>query len=194
MDFLDKWRVNRDTREGTGIERATDGRQTGAKEPVSSADLKVSRTPSNEDRRIYAANYRNKNKAAINAQRRAQEQEPMGAYKKARRRARYKKQPWDISFDNWFHVWNSCPKIYDDMEGMYRHAWSMRSGDIQKGTQMRRLDTNKGWQVGNVEIVYRNQSIPAHGVVALWDYREDKPEEINGDLARVLSVGGINFN
>jgi len=164
---LDRWRINRDTRE-VGVPTP---KETGDKEERT----EVEKAPTAGDRRIYASNYRNKHKAHINKQRRAQEQEPLGAYKKARRRAKYKKQQWDISFDNWFQVWNACPKIFDDGLGIYQYAWQMRSGDIQKGTQMRRKDTNLGWTARNAEIVYRNQPIPVHGIVALWDYKRDEP-------------------
>jgi len=168
--FIDDWR-----------KRTIDTREVQDDGGVSPKDVpKLPSTPTKDvsTRRIYAANYRNKHKERINQQRRDQEQEPLGAYKKARRRAKYKKQKWDISFENWFHVWNSCPKIYDDEMGIYRHAWQMRSGDLQKGTQMRRIDPDKGWMVTNVEIVYRNQPVPAHGVVALWDYKRGKPGEL----------------
>lgn len=167
MDFLDKWRVGNDTRRAGEPNNPEDvGTEEG--QPVKQGVLP-------ENRRIYAATYRNKHKEEINARRRMQEQEPLGAYKKARRRAKYKHQEWNISFDNWFNVWNSCPKVFDDSVDVYRHAWTMRSGNLQEGTQMRRLDTNKGWQVGNVAIYYRNQRIPEHGIVAPWDFLNEKP-------------------
>jgi hypothetical protein len=167
MDFLNKWREQRDTRL---LEEQEEVPATSSERPRGAQKVAPSK-----NRKIYAANYRNKHKDRINQQRRDKEQEPLGAYKKARRRAKYKGQHWDISFDNWFQVWNSCPKIFDDSMGLYRHAWQMRSGDIQKGTQMRRIDADRGWIATNVEIIYRNQPIPAHGIVALWDYKRDKP-------------------
>jgi hypothetical protein len=171
MDFLDKWKVSRDTRRIVEDEPARTRGDEGTEEAVPTAgESKIT-----ESRRIYQATYRNKNKASINAQRRMQEQEPVGSYKKARRRAKYKGQAWNISFENWYNVWNSCPRIFDDSLDIYQHAWQMRSGDIQKGTQMRRLDTNKGWQVGNVAIYYRNQRVPEHGIVAPWDFKLEKP-------------------
>jgi hypothetical protein len=51
----------------------------------------------------------------------------------------------------------------------------MRSGDIQKGTQLRRKDPHRAWLVSNVEIIYRNQPIPAHGIVSPWDFKRGKP-------------------
>jgi hypothetical protein len=173
-NFLDKWRIGNDTRRTMGVHgEESDGEGVQAEETTGS--VRGTKGPNDVDRRIYAATYRNKHKEEINARRREQEQEPLGAYKKARRRAKYKHQAWDISFDNWFNVWNSCPKVFDDSVDVYRHAWTMRSGNLQEGTQMRRLDTNKGWQVGNVAIYYRNQRIPEHGIVAPWDFLNEKP-------------------
>ena len=178
MDFLDKWRVSRDTREAEGKQER--GKEDSDHEAQVDKPGGIGKDGEEAiSKRIYQATYRNKNKDAINARRRDQEQEPVGAYKKARRRAKYKKQAWDITFDNWMNVWNSCPKVFDDSIEIYQHAWQMRSGDIQKGTQMRRLDTNKGWQVGNVAIYYRNQRVPEHGIVAPWDYTTNSPLESN---------------
>ena len=126
-------------------------------------------------KRVYNNAYRNKNRTRINAQRKRFDQTPQGAYNKCRRRATGKGQKWDISLENWVHVWSSCPKIYDDQVGEYRLAWSMRGNDIQQNTQMRRKDVSKGWHVNNVEIIYRNQPIPAHGILPEWDWGRKEP-------------------
>ena len=126
-------------------------------------------------RRSYANTYRNKNKERINRLRRERDKEPRGAFNKARRRARGKGQKWNLTFDNWYQAWLACPQIFDDSVGYHRLAWDMRSGDIQKGTQLRRKDPHKPWQVTNIEIIYRNQPIPAHGIVSPWDFKRGKP-------------------
>ena len=174
QSFLSTWRDHRDTR-AKEVKKETDHSIAELKARIETET--VEREAENViTKRIYASNYRNKHKDTINKQRRLNEQEPVGAYKKAARRAKYKKQRWDITFDNWFHVWNSCPKVFDDSTNTYKHAWQMRGGgNLQKHTQMRRRDTNLGWIVSNVEIMYRNQSIPDHGIVALWDYQRDAP-------------------
>lgn len=198
MDFIDRWKRSR------GVIANDDGptsrsqfrrleiqkrNRLGVREDTASeADRgdEVLGKPTRTDverltKRIYAANYRNKHKERINAQRRLLEQEPEGAFKKARRKALYKKIPWELSYENWWNVWASCPKVYDEERGTYRQAWAMRSHDIQRGTQMRRVDTDKGWMVSNVHIVYRNQPIPAHGIVAPWDFRNDRPQYTVGE-------------
>lgn len=188
-DFLDRWKRSRgyDGPQTRGEPNAptTRVREDTVSEADRSDEVLAKSTRTTEERltkRIYAANYRNKHKERINAQRRLLEQEPVGAYKKARRKAIYKKIPWEISYENWWNVWASCPKIFDDERGVYRQAWAMRSNDIQRGTQMRRINPDKGWYVSNVQIVYRNQPIPEHGIVAPWDFRNDRPEyEVDKD-------------
>ena len=171
-DFLERWRLKQkivleeldDIEDDTREESDTTSAKTDGEDRISK-----------EDKRIYNNTYRNKNKTKINRARRLYEQTPTGAYNKSKRRARSKKQEWTISLTNWVNVWSSCPKVYDDSTGTYRLAWTMRGGDIQKNTQMRRKDVSKGWMVGNVEIVYRNQPIPAHGILAPWDWKRNKP-------------------
>lgn len=126
-------------------------------------------------RRVYNNAYRTRNKDRLNAVRKRYDTTPKGAYNKARHRAIAKKQEWDISFKNWWQVWNACPKIYDDTMAQYRTAWEMRGSNINENTQMRRRDLGKGWIVSNVEIIYRNQPIPEHGIVAPWDWDRGCP-------------------
>ena len=126
-------------------------------------------------RRSYDATYRNKHKARINMQRRERDAEPINVYKKSKRRAKERKQDWALSYPNWKTVWDACPRIWCDRNGMYKYAWDMRSGNTQLGTQLRRKDPYKAWIVSNIEIIYRNQPIPAHGIVSPWDFKRDKP-------------------
>jgi len=126
-------------------------------------------------KRSYANTYRNKNKERINKMRRMRDATPKGVFNKAKGRAKQSKQRWNLEFTNWWHAWNASPKVYDDSAGVYRTAWEMRNGDVQKGTQLRRIDTSKPWQVTNVHVVYRNQPIPEHGIIAPWDFKRSKP-------------------
>lgn len=169
MGFLDDWRQDRKN-EPIIVEEEV--HKEVRKEVREHKTSKVDRAV----KRIYDSTYRNKNKVRINAQRRQRDQKPLGAYNKARRRAKGKGQYWDLSFDNWLHVWTSCPKIFDDSVGIYRMAWTMRGGDIQRNTQMRRKDLSKGWVVSNVEIIYRNQPVPEHGILAEWDWKTNSPK------------------
>lgn len=183
MGFLDDWRKNNpvlmeveedEARNDGGFE---DGEVEVRRKEQCGDDIHKKRKPDRETKRVYNNTYRNKNKKRINASRRVYEQTPLGAYKKCKRRAQSKKQRWDISFENWVQVWNSCPKIWDDELAEYRLAWTMRGNDIQRNTQMRRKDVSKGWIVSNVEIIYRNQTIPEHGILAEWDWKTNAPSE-----------------
>lgn len=123
------------------------------------------------------ARYYEKHKVRIRALRRLKRQIPQHAYKKAKRAAEYNKISWNLSYEEWFSLWENVPKVYDRDSGFFRTAYSLRGAHVNKCTQMGRLSMDKGFELGNIVILYKNQPIPDSGVVGDWDMTNARPVE-----------------
>jgi hypothetical protein len=139
-------------------------------------ELRSARGRAQAARRVYNNSYYHRNKERLNAKRKAKRKTPRAIFKKCRRKASERKQAWTLTYEQWLAVWQACPKIFNDISGGYEFAWNMRGPDVNKNTQMRRIDTRKGWTPSNVTIMYRNQIVPEHGILSPWDWKTNRPE------------------
>lgn len=125
-------------------------------------------------RRRANRKYYEKNKARLNKKRRAHLQSPTGQYQSCKKRAKKYGVEWSLTFDEWWNVWTSAPKVFDLDTKLLKPAYLVRGNNPIKNTQMCRIDTSKGWEAGNVEIRYKLQPIPESGMVPDWSIEEGR--------------------
>ena len=65
-------------------------------------------------------------------------------YSRSRSQAKYRKIPWDLSFEVWCNIWGD--------------KWNQRGTGIENYV-MRRIDHSDGWCESNVEVVQRIVSL-----------------------------------
>jgi hypothetical protein len=92
------------------------------------------------------------------------------AFLRARAQARYRKEPWELSLDHYFALWQGC--------------WEQR-GRSRNSLVLARIDLEGGWTIDNVEITTRYEQLLKKFVVNNWltsspDYqkRTYKPRKI----------------
>jgi hypothetical protein len=129
-------------------------------------------------RRRASRKYYEKNKEALNRKRKAHQRSPRGQFQSAKRRAERAEQEWRLTFEEWLDVWTQAPKVFDNKAKLWKPAYLMRGNKPTECTQMCRLDTSRGWHLDNVEIRYKLQPIPKHGVLPDWDISNGRPEDI----------------
>lgn len=128
-------------------------------------------------RRVYNGRYYNKNRARLNRRRNERHATPRGAFLSTRQRAKWREEEWTMSFEEWTRLWMDAPDVWDVGMKMYRRPFSMR-GRGPNCVQLCRKDLDGPWSIENVEIRYKNQKVPADGVVPDWDFAESKPKDI----------------
>ncbi|PWG73659.1 hypothetical protein DF186_21915, partial [Enterococcus hirae] len=70
--------------------------------------------------KIYDARWRAKNKAKLNRKERIRDKTPSGAFQKARKKAKWRKQGWEVSFKKWWQMWEEAPEFEDpDRPGVF---------------------------------------------------------------------------
>jgi hypothetical protein len=159
--------------------------QRSLKEGEFDPELKASQA-----RRRAARAYYHRNKKKLNARRKAYFQSPQGQFYSAKRRAQNAGAEWHMTFEEWWNVWTSAPKVFDLADKLHKPAYLMRGVSPIKNTQMCRKDTSKGWSADNVEIRYKLQPIPDSGMVPDWSVDDGRPltweemEEANSEKAR----------
>lgn len=62
---------------------------------------------------------------------------------------------WQITIGEWITMWLSCPAILVG-QNVYKPAWKCR-GRSKDDVQLRRIDTEKPWNINNLQIIYRNK-------------------------------------
>lgn len=129
-------------------------------------------------RRRASRNYYEKHKEELNRKRKALQRSPKGQWKSAKKRALDAGMEWSLTFEEWLDVWTSAPKVFDDKAKLWKPAYLMRGNKPTECTQMCRLDTSRGWHKDNVEIRYKLQPIPEHGVLPDWDISNGRPKDI----------------
>lgn len=127
--------------------------------PKGSGPLQKKTEEERRQRRIYEATYRNKNKAKLNRKRRLRDSAPPGAYRKAVRRAKYKKQPWNLTMEEWFGLWDEAPDVIDPDRGFLVRPWAVRGSNPYRNSQMQRVDQDGPWEVGNAGITFAGRWI-----------------------------------
>lgn len=129
------------------------------------------------NRRKAERRWREKNKDEINKKRRFYNKTPRGAYKKMKAKAQERDVEFELTFEGFVSAWENCPAVFDHESRTWRSAWSMRGSNIQKHTQLCRIDTEKPWADDNVEVRYKNQPVPEDGKVGEWCF-----EKVEADL------------
>lgn len=108
-------------------------------------------------------------------------QTPRMAFSQQRAQANYRKEAWDMGFDEWMNLW-----LEDD-------KWSLR-GRGPESLRMRRIDATIPWSVNNV-IITHNNTIPKNqpDVSTRKEIRRgaghaDKGRPISGDGVKYCSI------
>lgn len=60
---------------------------------------------------------------------------------------------WNLSLDEWIHLWLSCPKI-DLGNGVLVDANTLRGRKPKENVQLRRIDPNKPFEINNLVIMH----------------------------------------
>jgi hypothetical protein len=162
-DWLHEWATERGrTIHAETEEEALRGDKTPKKEVTPRTKNKSNVTPA-QARTIYDRRYRTKNRFELNRREREYSRTPKGAYAKARKKARERKQEWTFSFKTWWQVWTSAGEFEDpDRPGITRPAWELRGSNPFKDCMMTRVDTSEGWSPCNVEIKQAPQDYERH--------------------------------
>ena len=119
--------------------------------------------------------YYEKNKEELNRKRRAHLRSPKGQFGSCKQRAKRRDQEWNLTFEEWWDIWCDAPNVFVEEERLHKPAYMARGNNPLKHTQMCRLDTSEPWEVGNVEIRFKNQPIPKSGMVPDWNIDEGRP-------------------
>lgn len=108
--------------------------------------------------------YYQKNKNKLAAVRTIKARRPIEVYRRARRRAHNKGQGWEFaSFDEWWDMWQSAPKVMDPDKGMLVEAWKMKGSNPATSTQMGRRDLDGPWSRDNCFIHYKGRELNGRG-------------------------------
>ena len=102
------------------------------------------------NRALAQARYHRKNKARLNQARIKRLRWPKPTYERAKRRAERRGQVWDISFDDWWDMWQNAPRCWNPEKGFWDTAWNMRGGNPRTDCQMTRKDTDGPFSADNL--------------------------------------------
>lgn len=105
------------------------------------------------------AKYHAKNREALNRARALRARLPQAVYRRSKHRAEERGQTWEFSFEEWWAMWESAPRVLDIKTGFTRSAWAMRGGNFHHDTQMMRRDTTGPWNVTNCFIGIKGEPL-----------------------------------
>jgi hypothetical protein len=93
-----------------------------------------------------------KNRDRLNRERAMRQRQPHEQYRRAKDRARRRKQEWDFTYEDWVSTWEEAPRVWNPRKGFYDTAWNLKGGNYLTDTQMCRIDTRGPWAPDNVFI------------------------------------------
>lgn len=105
------------------------------------------------------AKYYEKNKEHLNRLRVIRGRTPKNVYRKARKRAIERGQEWLFSFEEWWSMWSSAPRIKDPRDGFTKPAFECKGGNYLTDTQMCRRDTDGPWSPENCFIALNGEEL-----------------------------------
>ncbi len=104
------------------------------------------------NRALAQKRYYEKNKARLNHKRAKYLRRPKPSYHRAKRKAERRGHVWELTFEEWWNVWATAPRVWNDEKAFKDTAWNLRGSNHSSHTQMVRIDTAKGWTKDNVRI------------------------------------------
>lgn len=107
---------------------------------------------------------------------------------KARAQAKFRKEEWELSFEDWFELW--------------KNDWDNR-GRSPENVCMTRIDFDKGWTADNVILMSRSEHLKLQGEMRRGttnsytprgkDKKPRKPKEVKKKEARKPSLGELFY-